>query len=169
MLFWLTLTFLASQIFAFLAIITDFLSFQFKERKHILLILTLSCVFITIHYFLLGEINAGILLTISALSFLVSSFSHDKRWMYVFFILYLLPVTLNYTSWHDLLLFFALYIILIGKFQKNDKRIRLFIMGATLLTITYNILIFTPMGVLLEVLFLSSNILGFYRHYLRKK
>lgn len=43
--------------------------------------------------------------------------------------------------------------------MKDDKFVRLFIMLATLFTITFNILVFTPVGVLLEVLFLGSNML----------
>lgn len=162
-LFWI------SQFLIFIAIITDFLSFQVKERKNVLLLLTISAFLITIHYFLLWKINAWILLTISTLSFLVSSFSHNKKWMWLFFVLYPIPIIFNYTEIWDLILFFALYIVLIAKFQKDDKTVRLGIMLATLFSITYNIIIFTPMWVVLEILFLGSNIVWYWKHYIKKK
>ncbi len=165
MIFWLTLSFIISQILVGIAILTDFISFQFKDRKYVLLTLTFSSLLITLHYFLLWEVNAEIILSISFLSFLVSSFSHDKRWMYLFLILYLIPIVFNYSESRDLILFFAMYIILIWKFQSNDKIVRLSIMLGTSFVILYNVLIFTPMWVILEVLFFSSNAIGYIKHY----
>ncbi|MBS9784111.1 YgjV family protein [Candidatus Gracilibacteria bacterium] len=160
--------FIISQILVFIAIITDFISFQVKDRKKVLLWLTLSCILVTIHYFLLGKINAGFLLVISTLSFLVSLFSYNKKWISVFFVLYLIPILFNYKEISDILLFIAVYIMLIAKFQKDDKKIRIGIMIGCLFTITYNIIIFTPMGVLLECIFLGSNIIGYWKHYIKK-
>ena len=159
--------FIVSQILVWIAIVTDFVSFQFKDRKKVLIWLTISSTLITIHYLLLGQINAFFLLTISTFSFLVSAFTHDKRVMYLFFLFYLLPVVLNYQEASDLFIFVWLYIILFAKFQKNDKYIRLWIMLWITFVIAYNIVIFTPMWVLLEVLFLGSNVIWFYKHYLR--
>lgn len=160
--------FIISQILVWIAIFTDFLSFQFKERKNVLGILTLSSFLIALHYWLLWEMNAFYLMLISTISFLVSSFTHNKKIMILFFILYLIPIVINYTWLVDIVLFISLYIMLFAKFMKDDKFVRLFIMLATLFTITFNILVFTPVWVLLEVLFLGSNMLGYYKHYIKK-
>ncbi len=160
--------FIISQILVFIAIITDFISFQVKDRKKVLLWLTLSCILVTIHYFLLWKINAWFLLVISTLSFLVSLFSYNKKWISVFFVLYLIPILFNYKEISDILLFIAVYIMLIAKFQKDDKKIRIWIMIGCLFTITYNIIIFTPMWVLLECIFLWSNIIWYWKHYIKK-
>ena len=161
-------SFIISQILVWIAIFTDFLSFQFKERKKVLLILTISAFLITIHYGLLWEINAFYLMLISTISFLVSSFTHNEKIMILFFILYIFPIALNYTSSIDIILFVGLYIMLVAKFMKNDKYLRISVMWATCCLILFNILVFTPGGVILEILFLWSNILGYYKHYIKK-
>lgn len=160
--------FLISQILVGIAIITDAMSFQFKNRKVVLLLLTTSALLITIHYLFLWEINAFYMMALSTMSFLISSFTHNKKIMWVFFILYLFPILLNYSSPYDIILFIGLYIALIAKFMKKDKVLRVLFMIATLFSITFNLLIFTPTGVLLEVLFLTTNLVWYYRHYLKK-
>ncbi|MFP4402470.1 MAG: YgjV family protein [Candidatus Nanoarchaeia archaeon] len=54
---------------------------------------------------------------------------------------------------------------MIAKFFENDKYIRILIMIGTILVIIYNSLVFSPVGVLLEILFLISNLIGYYKHY----
>lgn len=162
-------SFIISQILVWIAIFTDFLSFQFKDRKKVLWILTISSLLIAIHYALLWEVNAFYLMVISMLSFLVSSFTHNKMIMVWFLLLYIFPLALNYTSAIDFVLFIALYVMLIAKFMKNDKFVRLYIMLATLFTISFNVLVFTPVWVLLEILFLWSNIIWYYKHYIKKE
>jgi hypothetical protein len=161
-------SFIISQILVWIAIFTDFLWFQFKERKKVLLVLTLSVLLIALHYLFLNELNAFYLMMISMVSFLVSSFTYNKKIMMLFFVLYLFPIILNYTSWLDVILFIARYLMLIAIFLKNDKHLRILFMWATCFTIIFNILVFTPVWVLLEVIFLGSNILGYFKHYIKK-
>jgi hypothetical protein len=159
--------FLISQILVWIAIFTDFLSFQFKDRKKVLLILTVSSLLIALHYLLLWEINAFYLVLISMVSFLVSAYTYDKKIMLWFFILYLVPIVLNYSNLIDIILFIAMYIMLFAKFIKDDKYIRIYIMLATCFGLLFNILIWTPVWILLQILFLWSNIIWYYKHYLR--
>ena len=77
-------SFIISQILVWIAIFTDFLWFQFKERKRVLLVLTISVLLIALHYLFLNELNAFYLMMISMLSFLVSSFTYNKKIMMIF-------------------------------------------------------------------------------------
>ena len=52
--------------------------------------------------------------------------------------------------------------------QKKGKPMRKIMMAGTSLAVIYNIIIFSPMGAIVEGLFLASNILGYYRHYIKK-
>lgn len=167
--FWLVLPFLISQILVGIAIITDFISFQFKDRKYVLWVLTISALLIASHYLLLWKYNAAILVSLWACSFLISSFSHNKKWLYFFAIIYAIPLIFNYKEIYDLVVWAALYVMLVWKFQENDKAVRVYIMIWATLAITYNVLIFTPVGVLLECIFLGSNLLGYWKHYIKKK
>ena len=56
----------------------------------------------------------------------------------------------------------------VGSFCRSDRTLRLVMMGATSLWLVHNILAGTPMAVLMEALFLGSNILGYYRFYLKR-
>ncbi|MFT4250043.1 MAG: YgjV family protein [Candidatus Woesearchaeota archaeon] len=161
--------FLLSQILIAIALISDIISFQLKKREHILVFLTFSSLLIATHYLFLEEINAAILFFFSFASFITATKTTNKKFLYAFMILYILPITLNYTSWTDLVIFTGLYIGLIARFQKNDKHLRILMMIATSIVITYNAIIFTPMGVLIELVFLSSNIIGYYRHHIKKR
>jgi hypothetical protein len=93
-------------------------------------------------------------MVISTISFVVSIYTHNKYIMMIFGILYIFPIVLNYNSSIDLIIFIGLYIALVAKFMKNDKYLRLLIMLASVFFISYNLLVFTPGGVLLEIIFL---------------
>ena len=164
----LEITFIISQILVILAMILDYLSFQQKKRKKMLLILGFSAMLIAFHYLLLNQINAFILIIISTLSFFVSAYTTNPKILSIFFALYLIPIILNFTQIVDTLLFIALYIILLAKFLSNDKFIRILIMNGTSLVIIYNIMIFSPMGIVLELVFLISNFSGYYKYYIKK-
>lgn len=57
----------------------------------------------------------------------------------------------------------------LSAFQKDERRLRVFMMFGTLSIITHNILIWTPAGILLEFFFLGSNLVSYYRFYIRKQ
>lgn len=161
--------FLASQILVGIAFLTDFVSFQFKDRKKILLFLCVSAALISAHYFLLGRNTAGLLVSISILRFVTSYFSTRKVWMFSILGVTLLGFVYTYASSLSFLILIALMLITIGAFQKEDKYLRILMMGGTILVIVYNAIIFSPMAVLLEGSFFVSNLIGYYRFYIRGK
>ena len=164
----LEIYFILSQLLVLCAIVTDYISFQFKERKKILLILSISSLLVVIHYLLLNQVNAFIFEVLILCAFLVSAYTTSKKVLALFLVVFLLPLIFNYSSYQDILIFIGVYISLIAKFQKNDKLIRILTMLGTLFIIVYNIIIFTPIGVLLELMYLISNISGFYKFYIKK-
>jgi len=163
-----TLKFFISQIAMFLAMGFDFLSLQFKKRKHIYATLVISASLISIHYFLLGKITAGIIVFFSVLRFITCYFTTNKKYLIMFIILNTLTLIFTYTEIYDLIIYAGLFIFIIGNFQKDDKLMRKQMMVGTFLIIIYNAVIFSPMGVIAETSFLISNIIGYYRHYIKK-
>jgi len=161
--------FLISQILIGIAFITDFLSFQFKDRKKILLLLFISVILIASHYFLLGKTTAGALTMISLLRFSIAYFSTRKIWMFLILGLSVLMFIFTYTEPSSFFSFLGLALATIGAFQEKDKNLRLVMMCGTSLIIIYDILIFSPMAVALESAFLISNFIGYYRFYVKKK
>ena len=168
MLFWLTLTFLASQIFAGIALILSVLSFQFKERKQIILFFIIAAVCTGLHYFLLARYVAAVLIVIWIVRFVCSYYSTQWYWKYIFIALFAVATVFFYKDYYDVLIFAAMTISTISSFRKDDYSLRLLMMLATVIAILYNVLIFSPIGTTLQVIFLWSNIVGYWRYYLKK-
>ena len=57
----------------------------------------------------------------------------------------------------------------VASFCKEDKLLRQLMLIGTMIWITHNYLAGSPGAVLLEALFISSNLVGYYRYYIRPK
>ncbi len=158
-----------SQGFILLALCSDIISYQMKKREHLLAFFVVSTVFVAVHLFLLGENTAGLLITLAAIRFFVCIFSTDTKIMYGFLFLATLVFFYNYKAPTDILALFCNYLFTIAGFQKSDKHLRQVMMCGTSCWIVFNILIFSPAAVFLESVFLTSNFVGYYRFYIKKK
>ena len=77
-----------------------------------------------------------------------------------------------YFTWQDWFSVFALVATLIqtiASFQNRDLHLRLCMVVGTSFWITHNIFAGSPVAIIMESLFLSSNLLGLYRFYVGKK
>jgi len=160
--------FILSQIAMLFAMAFDFISMQFKKKEYLFLCLVISSCFIATHYFLLNKIAAGVIICFSAIRFFTRIFTNDKRFLYLFIALNTISLFFTYSSPYDLILYFGVTVFIIGNFQKDERLMRKIMMLGTTIIITYNAIIFSPMGVIAESLFLVSNIIGYYRHYVKK-
>ena len=165
----LTPAFIISQIAVSIAIIFDFLSLQYKKREYTFICLVISASLISAHYFLLGKIAAGIIVLFSVLRFGTCYFTTDKRLMFLFIALNAGSLFFTYTELYDFIIFLGVLFIIIGNFQADNRLMRKLMMVGTSIVLIYNIIVVTPMGIVAEGLFLGSNFLGYYRHYIRKK
>ena len=163
----LTSFFIYSQIFVFSAMIFDFLAFQFKKRKYIFLCLIVSTCLISMHYFFLNKIAAAVILVFSAIRFVTYYFTENKNYLYIFIALNVISLFFTYKEIYDLIICAGTTIFIIGMMQKEDKLMREIMMISMVMAITYNIIIFSPMGVVTETSVLVSNLLGYYRHHIR--
>jgi len=167
--FWLALPFLISQLLAWVAIIADVCSFQFKDRKKIIIFFIIDASCIAMHYLLLERYAAAIVTSLWVARFFVSYHRTDKYLIYFFIALYALATYIFYKDIYDIVLLIWMSFATFWVFQKNDKHLRLLMMCGTSFIILYDFLIFSPVWVLLESIFLWSNIVGYYRYYIRKK
>jgi hypothetical protein len=162
------LYFIISQIAMFIAMGFDFLSLQFKKREYTFLCLIVSASLISAHYFLLNKIAAGIIISISVLRFITCYFTTNKKYLFIFILLNTISLFFTYTEVYDFIIYIGLIILIIGNFQKDNKLMRELMMIGTFILIIYNIIIFSPMGVIAEGSFLLSNLIGYYRYYVKK-
>ena len=164
-----TTYFIISQIFMLLAMLSDFASFQFKKKTYTFICFAISAALISAHYFLLGKTTAGIIVFFSVIRFITCIYTTNKKFLYLFIILNTLALVFTYQDAFDLIVYSGLVIIITANFQKDNALMRRMMMIGTSCVIVYNAIIFSPMGILVEGLFLISNFFGYYRHYIRPK
>ncbi len=161
--------FILSQILIGIAFLFDLASFQFKQRKITLLLFTLSAALISAHFFLLGATTAGVVIAVSASRFFVSIFTTNKLLKYFFLILICSLGLATLDGYEDVFSIGAGIFGTLAAFQSNERTLRHFMLLGTTSIIIHNFIIWTPGGILLEVFFLGSNLLSYYRFYIRKK
>jgi len=164
----LSLSFIISQIAITIAIGFDFLSLQYKKREYTFLCLIVSASLISAHYFLLGKIAAGVIVSISVLRFVTCCFTTNKKYLFLFIALNTISLFFTYKDPTDLIIYVGLIIFITGNFQENNKLMRKLMMTGTSLMVLYNAIILSPMGVVAESSFLISGFIGYYRFYVRK-
>ena len=156
--------FLISQLLAAATLATGMAAFQLRERKHILRGWCLAASFAAVHFFILGSNEAGILIVITAIRFLVSSFTTDKRLMYLFLALSVFGFAWTYDTPVSWLAFAATLAGTWGSFHGSTKAVRITMMLTEVLWATHNLIIWSPVAVIMEVLFFTSNLVGMLRH-----
>ncbi|MGD9946948.1 MAG: YgjV family protein [Desulfobulbus sp.] len=161
-------SFVLSQILVAIAIGFDLVSFQFKNRQQILACLCCSCLLIAAHFALLDLWTAMGLAFLAAIRMVASYLSTSKRVMLFFIGASLLVAGLTFHGLLSVLSCLGAIFGTISSFCREDKQLRLVMMCATSLWLVHNIFACTPMAVLMEALFLGSNLLGYYRFYLRR-
>ena len=160
--------FALSQILAFIAIGFDLLSFQFKERRQIIACLIVSCLLIAVHFALLGHWTAMGLGGLAAIRFIVSYHTTSKKMMAVFIAASLLIAITTFHGLLSVLSCLGSVFGTVGSFCKEDKQLRQALLVGTSLWLVHNWLAGTPTAVLMEALFIGSNLLGYYRYYYRR-
>jgi hypothetical protein len=161
--------FILSQILIGIAICTDTISFQFKERKKIVACLLVSCTLISAHFMLLGHWTAACLGIIAAIRFTTSIFSTSKKLMGVFIFATIMASIFTYEGLLSILGCAGGIFGTVASFCKEDKLLRQLMLVGTSLWIVHNFLAGSPGAVLMEVIFISSNIVGYFRFYIRPK
>ena len=182
MLTWITADFFLSQALAAVAWVFGMISFQCKSRRYILLCMSACSTANSCHFFVLREPCAATLFLLLGVRSLVAAFSVNRKLMYLFLgltpVAFVLSLTVDSLQAAELLPhknplgFLALFATLLstcGAFQKTDQRIRLIFMMCAITWVVHNVLVKTPVAVLMEASFLASNLAGYWRFYRGKK
>ncbi|MGB1291914.1 MAG: YgjV family protein [Pseudoalteromonas sp.] len=157
--------FLLSQCLVGVATLLDLASFQFKSRRLILLCLFSSVLLTACHFFMLDQPSAGWLMLIAAARYLYCAFARRYMVMLGFIILSMVAVFITWHSWLSGLALIATLVQTLASFQAKDFKLRILMIVGTSLWMAHNIMVGSPIAVLMECLFLTSNIIGLYRFY----
>lgn len=161
--------FILSQLLATVTLVTECFAMQLKNKQHLLALLSVSCLFNSLHFFLLEQPTAGYILLFSSIRFLIS-IRWKSQWIAVASLFISLIITIySYIGFLSILGFVGTIFITVGSFSKNDKTLRIMMMLGSFIWLSHNIILWTPMGILLEALFISSGMIGFYLHYIAPK
>jgi hypothetical protein len=158
--------FVVSQVLVGVAICTDLLSFQFKKRVHIVSCLFISCTLISIHFMCLGHWTAACMALLAAARFVTCVFTTKRIFRTFFVVATLLAAFVTYEGLLSILCttggLFGIY----ASFCEDDKPLRQLMAVGTAIWLLHNILAGSPGAVVMEILFLSSNIVGYFRYYI---
>ena len=157
--------FALSQILAGIAFVFGLASFQFKARRSVLLCLCVSVAFNGAHFFLLDRPGPSVLMLLTGIRYLVATISTDRRVMIFFLVI---TCAAFFTTFKVPVSFLALVGSLIGSFgsfQPSGQKVRLYFMGGNVTRLVHNAFLWTPVGVAMESLFLTSSVVGYWRYF----
>jgi len=160
--------FIISQILVGIAICFDLVSFQFKNRKYILMCFISASMLISIHFVLLEKWTAASLMALAVIRFTVSFFTTSLKVRNIFIALSILVSILTFEDYLSIISCIGAIFGTLGSFHKEDQQLRKLMIIGTSLWIIHNALSFSPVAVIMEFLFLSSNLIGYYRFYIKQ-
>lgn len=161
--------FLLSQLLVSVTLIIECGAMQLKNKNYILAALSVSCFFNGFHYLLLDQPTAGYIFLFSSIRFLIS-IKWKFQWISAASLCVSLVITVStYIGILSIIGFFATVFITIGSFSKNDRFLRLMMITGGSVWLLHNLLLWTPVGILVEVIFVGSSCIGYYRYYVAHK
>ena len=159
--------FALSQVLIGLAFLLDLASFQFRDRRYVLVCLAGAATLIGAHFFLLGIHTAAVLGLVAALRFLTAIRWRSKPLLVLFMAVVLVNAALTWSGLLTALATGGSLLATVAPFLNSDRAFRKTMMLASVVWIAHNILAVTPAAIALESFFLLSNLVGYYRHHIR--
>ncbi|USD59432.1 YgjV family protein [Vibrio sp. SCSIO 43140] len=160
--------FVLSQVLVAIAIGFDLMSFQFKDRQKIVACLFCAGILISSHFILLEQWTAASLMIIATIRYLVSIFSTSNKLKYVFCTVAIISALVTYSGLVSIISCSASIFQTVAAFNRDDRRLRELMIIGTALWLVHNYIVGSPTAVIMEVLFISSNLVGYYRYYYKK-
>ena len=161
--------FLLSQLLVSITLAIECFAMQLKNKNRILALLSISCLFNGFHYLLLEQPTAGFIFLFSSIRFLIS-IKWKFQWMAAASLCVSLLITIyTYIGFLSVLGFIATVFITTGSFSNNDKFLRLMMIIGGTLWLVHNAILWSPVGILVETVFVGSGIVGYYRYYIAGK
>ncbi len=157
-------TFLLSQILAALALGFGLASYQFRATRWILLGMLVCNLLNASHFFLLDRPGPASLQLVTAARFSVVLFTTDRRAMLLFLVVTAGIFIASFTNALSVVACAGTLFATYGSFQPDNCRLRRFFMVGNSLWLTHNILAATPAGAVTEATYLTSNVVGYWRH-----
>ena len=157
------------QSLAIFALLAWGVSYQFKDRKNILLSQLIGSLFYVVHYFLLGATTGAFISILVVLRLGIFYFKKKGNWvdspivLWLFLILSLIATILTFTAYWAVFAFIGSVLAITATWQEKPTTIRRLFIPCHLSWITYNVFARSYGGVIAESVFLVSTIISLYR------
>lgn len=131
-----------------------------------------ACLFWSAHFFLLGAMTGAAMNFTAAIRtyiYIRVRPSKKNQWiMWSFIGVLALATTLTWHSYLSLLPFVGSFFSVVGDWQKQPKMIRRLNLGSSPPWLVYNVVFNSYPGIMVEVLKMTSNLIGQYRFDFKK-
>ena len=168
----LTLTYILSQVFIILNYILLVISYQSKNRKHILMINIASLTSACISYIFLNAKTGIAMAIVSIIRNIIFIFNNEEnnkitkkdiRILLFIYSLCIILAILTYETPLSLMSVFATMLYTYSVWQKSTKVYKWLGAPISLIWIIYNIYIKSLFGIILEIILMSAAIIGLIR------
>ncbi len=168
----MTWQWIVNQVFAFIGLILVVISFQQKDSKKLLIFRNIATIFVFIGLCFLGNISAIIFCGVGAIRNLIAlyfAYKPDTNKIYKYIasvVLALILIILNIIYWKNYLNIFSIVVgtmAIITFMQNKASTIRKLSVFLEMLSITYYALLLSPTNVAIEIIGLTSAIIGIIR------
>jgi len=165
----ITTAFILAQIFGLLASAAYIASVQFKKKSHILLLM-LSNSLLGIVSFALLEAWAGTIIYVVG-TFVATTIylleKHDKKvsWPIIvaFVVAEIVPWTIGYQDWYDILPLAGTLLWIVSMLQRDENRLRWFIIISSVLWVIYEVITNAYVMVLTDGFAVASAVIAIIR------
>jgi len=155
--------FLLSQLIAGVSFVLDVSAFHFS-RKKTLWLLALSTFLLSIHFSLLSQPASAALMLLAACRYVTAIFSTRQALCWMFLALSILCCLWVWQGPKDLFPLIGSLFVTYAAFQKHPSRMRIFTVLGSGFWVVNNILSASPVATLMELAFLSSTLLSYFRN-----
>ena len=166
--------FIASQILVLFAFISIGISYLMDEKKYILFLAMIYCVFYALQYLLLGAYTGTLIVTVSLirnLIFYINDKKHKKNNIFVLFSLIIIAIIFGLLSYVNIYCIFPIIASILSTYSLWQENIKLYKYIAILVSVCYIIYaISVPSisAVIMEAILLILEIIGIIK-YIKNK
>ena len=158
--------FLWSQVVAGCAFLCGLASYQFRQRRLVLLCLTCLAALNAVHFLLLDRPTPAVMMLFTASRYITAIYTQRRRYLYLFLAIAMVGVVATYDGPLSLLSLTAVLCGTIGSFHASDRIMRICFMCGNSCWLIHNLLSMTPVATFMEASFLTSNVIGYCKFYL---
>ncbi len=158
--------FYIAQAVGFLAVILAFIMFQLKTQRSVLWAQTVICVIMAVHYFLLGAYVATAMNICGIIRCFVYFKTSDSNKKIYPILMSLMTLAAGIFSWDGARSLFIMTGLVINTYClsfKDPQHLRYSILFTSPLILIYDILTFSVGGIILDVVTITSAVIGIFR------